>query len=147
MLVFRRGIRHICPIEAKLGVLAPIILLYTDDIMIFCMAIKDNILLIRDIFSQYRQSSGQIVSPSKSRVFFGKHVSLAFKHYFSNSLGFVEGSIPFVYWGFPFFFGKPKVRHLNSIADKILLKFDKWSGKILSLAGRICLVNSVAHLH
>lgn len=33
--------------------------------------------------------------------------------------------------------------HLNPIADKILLKFDKWSGALLSLAGRIYLVNSV----
>lgn len=55
----------------------------------------------------------------------------------------MEGSIPFVYLGVPIFYGKPKSRHLNTLADKILSKFDKWSGSLLSLAGRICLVNSV----
>lgn len=143
MMVYRGGIRFIKPMEAKLGVAVPITLIYADDVMIFWKATRENILLLRDIFAQYGYSSGQFVSPSKSKVFFAQQVSGAFKHLFFNTLHFVEGTVPFIYLGVLIFFGRPKMAHLNSIADKILLKFDRWSGSLLSMAGRICLVNSV----
>lgn len=123
--------------------LVPSTLLYVDDIMIFCKATNANVLLIRDIFAQYGESSSQVVCPLKSRVFFGAQITSALKHYFFNSLHFVEVSVPFIYLGVPIFLGKPKSCHLNPIADKILMKFDKWSGSLLSLAGRVCLVNSI----
>lgn len=125
MMDYRGGIRSIAPIEAKLGILVPTTLLYADDVMIFCKATHENVLLIRDIFSQYGISSDQVINPSKSRVFFGKQVSGVFRHYFSNALHFVEGSIPFDYLGVPIFFGMPKMLHLRSLANKILLKFDR----------------------
>lgn len=111
--------------------------------MIFCKATYENVLLIRDIFHQYGSSSGQVVNPSKSRVYFGTQVSGAVKHYFSNALYFVEGAIPFGYLGVPIFLGMPKMMHLRSITDKIIMKFDRWSGNLLSLARRVYLVNSV----
>lgn len=83
------------------------------------------------------------MSPSKSRMFLGRHISVEFKHFLLHSLQFVEGSVPFVYLGVPIFFGKPKISHLQAIADKIIAKFDNWSGSLLSLAGRICLVNNI----
>lgn len=143
MMTYKGGIRWLQPAEAKMGVLVPSALLYADDIMVFCTATKENVLLIKDIFSQYGESSGQVVSPSKSRVFFGKKITDAFKHYFFNALRFAEGTVPFIYLGVPIFLGNPKLLHLKPTADKILMKFDKWSGSLLSLAGRICLVNSV----
>lgn len=143
MMGYRGGIRYITPMEAKPGVTVPLTLLNADDVMFFYKATKENVSLIRDILAQYGDSSGQVVSPFKSRVFFGRRVNIHFKHYFFNSLPFVEGSVPFNYLGVPIFFGKPKIMHLNPIADKILLKFDRWNGKLFSLAGRACLVNSV----
>lgn len=62
MLAYQGGIRRITNASAMLGVAVPSTLLYADDILIFCEATKDNILLIRDIFNQYGAASGQLVS-------------------------------------------------------------------------------------
>lgn len=143
MFNYQGGIRKIKRAEAKLGVLLPSSLLYADDILVFCKASRENVLMLRDIFEQYGNSSGQIVSPSKSRVFFGRQIQEEFRHYFFRSLHFVEGSFPFSYLGVPIFTGKLRVVHLRPVANKILEKFDRWSGNSLSLAGRVCLVNNV----
>lgn len=71
MINYQGGIRRVARAEAKLGVLVPSNLLYADDIIIFCKATRDNVLLLRDIFAQYGEASGQIVSPTKSRVYYG----------------------------------------------------------------------------
>lgn len=117
--------RRIDRAEAKLGVLIPSKLLYADDIIIFCKATTENILLLRDIFTWYREVLGQFVSPMKSRVFYGQQVAADIRHLLATSLHFVEGSLPFIYLGVPIFLGKPKTLHLQSIADKILGKFDR----------------------
>ncbi|GAU50263.1 hypothetical protein TSUD_409090 [Trifolium subterraneum] len=41
--------------------------------------------------------------------------------------------------------GRPKTVHLQSIADKIKAKLASWKGHLLSMMGRIQLVNSVIH--
>jgi hypothetical protein len=41
------------------------------------------------------------------------------------------------------FKGKPKVFHLQSIADRIKLKLSSWKASLLSIAGRVQLVKSV----
>lgn len=70
MMDYEGGIRRVIRTEAKMGVLVPSTLLYADDIMIFCKANTDNVLLLRDIFVQYGEASGQFVSPNKSKGFF-----------------------------------------------------------------------------
>lgn len=60
-----------------------------------------------------------------------------------HNLHFVEGTLPFTYLGVPIFQGRLKVHHLQPIADNIIGKFDRWSGSLLSMASRICLVNSI----
>jgi hypothetical protein len=60
-------------------------------------------------------------------------------------LGFSMGSIPFMYLGCPIFEGKPKVIHFQAIADRIKVKFSTWKGSLLSIMGRVHLVNSIIH--
>lgn len=88
-------------------------------------------------------TSGQLVSPQKLRVFFGRQASLELKHYFMHTFHFSEGSLLISYLGVPLFLERPKMAHLQPIADKIISKFDRWNGALLSLAGRLCLINSV----
>lgn len=58
-------------------------------------------------------------------------------------LGFSSGSLPFTYLGVLIFKGKPKVIHLQYIADRIKSKWSSWKGNLLSIMGRAQLVNSV----
>lgn len=143
MIDYNDGFRKIMKAEAKMGVLVPTNLLYADDILIFCKATRDNVLLLRDIFRQYGEASGQIINLEKSQIFYGQQLTTGFKHFVFHTLGFTEGSLPINYLGVPIFIGKPKITHLQQTADRIIRKFDRWSGALLSLAGRVCLINSV----
>nr|ABN09154.1 RNA-directed DNA polymerase (Reverse transcriptase) [Medicago truncatula] len=61
-----------------------------------------------------------------------------------NVIGFNKGSFPFNYLGVPIFKGKPKARFLQPIVDKIKTKLSNWKASILSIAGRVQLIKSVA---
>jgi hypothetical protein len=61
----------------------------------------------------------------------------------SQFIGFNIGAFPFMYLGIPIFKGKPKVVHLQPIADKIKAKLASWKASLLSIAGRVQLVKSV----
>jgi hypothetical protein len=58
-------------------------------------------------------------------------------------LNFSIGSLPFNYLGVPIFKGKPRVCHLQPIADRIKLKLSAWKASLLSIAGRVQLVRAV----
>lgn len=128
---------------ARNGLRCPLILLYADDILIFCSACRANTRVIKSILQLYRRLSGLEFNAAKSKVFFGKHVFYNNMRYFRNTLGIAIGVFPFVYLWVPIFKGAPKVCHLRPIADKILAHFATWKGTALSMAGRVCLVNSV----
>ena len=78
-------------------------------------------------------------------VYFGSRLSPVRCRHLSGVLGITEGSLPFTYLGVPLFRGAPRTRHLQALADTILARFAKWAGTSLSMAGRICLVQSVIH--
>ena len=58
-------------------------------------------------------------------------------------IGVNSGSIPFNYLGVPLFYGAPRRKWLQPIADRIISKFANWKGSSLSMAGRLMLINSV----
>lgn len=62
-----------------------------------------------------------------------------------NRSGFNIGAAPFVYLGVPIFKGKPQSLFLQSITDKIILKFASWKGTLLFIARRVELVKSMIH--
>lgn len=57
--------------------------------------------------------------------------------------GFSTGSMPFMYLGVPLFKGKPKKLYLQPIVDRVKLKLASWKGVLLSIMGRVQLVQSV----
>jgi hypothetical protein len=96
----------------------------------------------KDLFEQYALESGQIINNAKSTIFSGSltpgRLSLIVQ-----LLNFNLGALPFNYLGVPIFKGKPKVIHLQPIADRIKLKLSAWKASLLSIAGRVQLVRSV----
>ena len=118
-------------------------ILYADDIMLFCKATNPNIQTLTELFQRYAQNSGQFVNPSKSFIYAG-----SINHHrllnIAASTGFNIGSLPFTYFGVPIFRGKPKSIHFQPFADKVKMKLSSWKASLLSIAGRVQLVKSVA---
>ncbi|KAL8479156.1 hypothetical protein ACS0TY_026131 [Phlomoides rotata] len=107
------------------------------------MASRANILRLKFILHRYANVSGQKFNPAKTKAYFGRHVPAHNWRYARTTLGIGIGDLPFTYLGVPLFRGAPKAMHLRGIADHIIAKFATWKGSTLSMAGRICLVNSV----
>jgi len=83
-----------------------------------------------------------VVSNSKSTIFSGS-ISNNRLQQILDLIGFQVGSLPFNYLGVPIFKGKPKVRHLQPIADKVKAKMSSWKASLLFIAGKVQLIKSI----
>jgi len=117
---------------------------YADDLMIFCKGKNVGLQALKDLFIKYALESGQVVSTSKSTIFFGS-ISQTRLSIIQQLLNFNIGSFPFNYLGVPIFIGKPKACYLQPTADKIKHKLSTWKASLLSMAGRLQLIKSVVH--
>jgi len=109
---------------------------YADDLMIYCKGKSSSLIALRDLFNRYALSSGQIINTSESTIF-SSSISQSRLAQIVDFLHFNIGSLPFNYLGVPIFKGKPKVCHLQPIADKIKLMLSNWKASLLSMAGRV----------
>lgn len=116
--------------------------LYADDIFIFCKGTTQNVRNIMQLFQDYVAYSGQIINTNKSKFYSGS-IPLSRLHCIAEITGFRYGSIPFTYLGIPLFKGKPKSIHFRSIVDRIQIKLAAWKGKMLTIMGRVQLINVV----
>ncbi|PNY17703.1 ribonuclease H [Trifolium pratense] len=86
----------------------------------------------------------KIINVNKSTIYSGA-IPLARLNIIANFLGFNIGILPFIYLGVPIFKGKPKSCHFQPIADKVKAKLSAWKASLLSIAGRVQLVQSVVY--
>jgi len=116
--------------------------LYADDILIFCKATLSNVRNITQLFELYGQYSRQLVNAQKSKFYSGA-LPLSRIYTITSITGFSHGSIPFSYLRILLFKGKPKAIHLRPIVDKIQQKLSAWKGRLLTIMGRVQLLNAV----
>lgn len=116
--------------------------LYADDVLIFCKGTLANVRHIMKLFELYGQYSGQVVNAAKSKFYSGA-ISLSRVQTITSITGFSHGTIPFTYLGVPLFIGKPKALYLRPIVDKIQTKLSAWKGSLLTIMGRVQLINAV----
>ncbi|XP_062028868.1 uncharacterized protein LOC133744853 [Rosa rugosa] len=116
--------------------------LYADDLFIFCRGDISSLTCLQSFLESYGQASGQLVNTEKSTF----HLGDSYAHRrrpIHRILGFKCGSAPFTYLGVPIFKGKPCRLHLQPLADKAKARLVGWTGKLLSMAGRVQLVHDV----
>jgi len=129
-------------IHVSRGLLMPSHCLYADDILIFCKGTLSNIRNIMDLFEEYDTYSGQFMNAIKSKFYSGS-LPLSRIVTITSITGFSHGSLPFSYLGILLFKGKPRTTHFRPIFDKIKAKISTWKGKLLSIMGRVQLINAV----
>ncbi|XP_057795996.1 uncharacterized protein LOC131012095 [Salvia miltiorrhiza] len=134
---------HLTPMTMTRSQFFPTHLLYADDILVFCKASVRNAKTIKKILDYYSWISGQTCSSEKSHIYFSAKVHAVTKRSILRDLNFVNGVAPFTYLGVPIFDGRVRASYFRPIHDRILAKFSRWRGRLLSMAGRLCLVKSV----
>jgi hypothetical protein len=97
---------------------------------------------LKNLFNKYALESGQVINSAKSTIF-SRSITPRRLALMVQLLNFSLGSLPFNYLGVPIFKGKPRVIHLQPIADRVKLKLSAWKASLLSIAGRVQLVRSV----
>ncbi|KAK3192976.1 hypothetical protein Dsin_024286 [Dipteronia sinensis] len=130
-------------ISSSIGMRAPSHFFYADDVILFCRASPQNLQVILDAFALYGSLSGQRVNWEKSSIFFGKGISGSRITNFLPMSRMCKGGVSMTYLGVPIFIGAPKRRWLIPWADKIKSKLESWKGFSLSMASRLCLIDSV----
>ncbi|KAA3460843.1 reverse transcriptase [Gossypium australe] len=110
-------------------------LLFTDDCILFGEASSKGARILKDILQDYEKCSSQCVNFSKSTVFFSPNTIEEDKAIVSRVLGVRITSNPEKYLGLPNMIGRKKKESFQNILDRISMRIDGWSNKMLSQWG------------
>jgi hypothetical protein len=118
------------------------ILQYADDTIIFMCHDLAKALNMKLILSIFEQLSGLKINFHKIEIFcFGK--AKDHEVFYSQLFGCAMRKYPFRYLGLPMHTRKLSNKDWQTIENRIEKKLSGWKGKMLSVGGRLVLINSV----
>lgn len=98
--------------------------------------------VLADVVKDFSQTSGLVVSATKSLVFFS-NVPEFMKELICARFGFPEGTLPVKYLGLPLASKNLFIAQFSPLVESIASQIHKWNNSSLSLAGRDELVRYV----
>ncbi|KAA3483188.1 reverse transcriptase [Gossypium australe] len=111
-------------------------LLFADDCILFGEASHKGAELLKDILQDYEICSGQCVNFLKSTVFFSPNTTEEDKAVVSRLLGVRVATNPEKYLGLPNMIGRRKKELFQNLLDKISMRIEGWSNRMLSQGER-----------
>jgi hypothetical protein len=130
-------------IKASRGGLVFSHLFFADDLL-FCAEVSISCCYtISRVLDDFCYHSSQKVSLSKSKVFFSPNVNPNLRHHLCGILRVSRTLNLGKYLGFPLRSNGGSTRDFDFVVEKVQAKLSSWKGKLLSLAGRVVLVQSV----
>lgn len=94
------------------------------------------------ILSAFEQLSGLKINFHKSELFcFGEAQDQA--NLYADLFGCGQGEFPISYLGIPIYYRRLRNAEWKLIEERLQLILSSWKGKLLSLGGRLVLINSV----
>ena len=118
------------------------ILQYADDTVIFMSHDVEKAVNMKLLLSTFEQLSGLKINFHKSEVFcFGQ--AKDHEEFYSQLFGCASGKYPFRYLGLPMHFRKLYNKDWKCIEERIEKRLSGWKGKLLTVGGRLVLINSV----
>lgn len=117
-------------------------LCFANDLMIFADGTKKSVEWILKVFEDFNKMSGLKISKEKS-VLFMAGVTEQNKDEIKGLFQFATGDLPVRYLGIPLLTKNMTVVDYLPLIEKIRKRNSTWTGKFLSYAGRLQLINSV----
>ncbi|KAH1056677.1 hypothetical protein J1N35_034742 [Gossypium stocksii] len=135
-----RGIKQGCPLFPYIFVLC---MERLDDLFLFVETNANQAYMIKDSLITFRVTSGHKVNDSKTTVFFSKILKVSSANAIYRALGFCQSDYLETYLGVTLFHKRVTKNTFNFIINKVKRKLDSWNASMLSMAGRVTLVQSI----
>ncbi|KAG7587049.1 Reverse transcriptase domain [Arabidopsis thaliana x Arabidopsis arenosa] len=117
---------------------------FADDILIFFDGTEVSLTGILHILDEFKLESGLGINKNKTALFLDGGQFQEIQR-MAASLGVSHGALPVRYLGVPLSSCKMKRQDFQPLIDKILSRFNAWTVKHLSFAGRLQLIQSVIY--
>uniref|UniRef100_A0A803Q9D0 Reverse transcriptase domain-containing protein n=1 Tax=Cannabis sativa TaxID=3483 RepID=A0A803Q9D0_CANSA len=118
-------------------------LMFADDVVLFGQATIKEAQAFMECLQTYCAWSGQAVNLRKSTVFFSKGVPRNRINDITSLLGMCKMKNDASYLGIPLFRSKKRSNDMQYLVQRVLSRIEGWKSRLLSKAGRTCLVQSV----
>lgn len=128
--------------HAKCEKMKIINLYFNDDFLLFFRGDIGSIKLIMETMKEFYVAAGLNMSIPKSKVYFGRVVENIQRRIIQET-GFDIRQLPFKYLGVPLDNKKLSLKNCQPLIARILVRFNHWSTRLLSYAGRYLLIKSV----
>lgn len=115
---------------------------FVDDLLIFIDGSLSSVQNVLQVLHEFEQRSGLAVSVQKSS-FFSSGLSDAEINEIQVSTGMPHGSLPVRYLGVPLCTKKISLKNCECLIQQVKAKFNSWTVKTLSFAGRLLLIKTV----
>lgn len=121
------GITHLC---------------FADDLMVFIERTRRSVEGILKVFEEFNRMSCLKISLEKSTLFMAGFLDQK-KEEIMNHFPFASGNLPVRYLGLPLLTKNMTVTDFLPLVEKIGKRIGSWTGRFLSYADRLQLINSV----
>ncbi|KAM6595903.1 hypothetical protein CsatA_006427 [Cannabis sativa] len=118
-------------------------LMFADDVILFGKASVKEAKNFLKCIEEYCAWSGQAVNYQKSTVHFTQGVPNRMADDVLNILGMKRMKSDSVYLGLPLFRSLRRSKDLQFLVEKVMQRIKGWKTRLLSKAGRACLIQSV----
>lgn len=117
---------------------------FADDVLIFFDGSADSLRGIMQIMEEFRQVSGLRINKGKTELTLDGGNSSRCRE-MATELGIAQGYLPVRYLGVPLSPKKMTRSNFQPLLDKISARFNSWTVKHLSFAGRFQLIQVVIY--
>lgn len=125
---------------------APVVLhlVFADDTIVFGRATETKITKVKDILASYESALGQAINFRKSNIMFSGGLMEDRGNRLASILGVRKVQHHAIYLGIPTTMGRSRSAIFRVLVNRVEKKLKDWKSKMLSQAGKLTLIKSVA---